>query len=156
MGPFGVLEALASIVVLTPVQVGCGATVKLARMTSRWISPVGADSAGSDAPAALAATTRTRIVAPTSSRVSLYVLAVAPATSLHPVPAAVEQRRHWYWKEVGASLHVPVDAVRTSSSRASPLTTGSAVFCGGPPATGPVSAEDAVSIPPPDAVAVTS
>src|SRR4051812_7943607 len=98
-----------------PVQVGFGEREERnALMTSRCTSPVGAESTGSDEPTALTAVTRRRMVAPTSARTSLYVLAVAPATSVPPVPAAVEHRRHWYLNEVGEPLHVPFVPVRTS------------------------------------------
>ncbi len=83
------------------------------------------------------------------------MLVVAPEMGRQFVPAALGHRSHWYWKEVGEPVQEPGPPVSVSRARASPLTGGSAVFCGGPGLVPSVIAE-AVSVCPPDAVAVTS
>ena len=155
----GVLEPLPSNVVGTPVQDGLGLIDIAARSTCGWTIAVGAESVGSDVPAPLVARTRRRTVEPTSSRTCLYVLEVAPGTGTQLPPEAVAQRSHWYENDVTPPAQLPLLPVSVSPSRASPVTWGAPTLrgtLGGPGLTPSVRPEDAASLSPPVAVAVTS
>src|SRR5436190_3235321 len=116
------------------------------RFGSAATSTVGPDAADA-APAAFAAVTTTRIVACTSSRVSTYVAAVAPATSRHDPPAS--QRCHRYAYDNGAvPLHTPGTASSVRASCAIPATFGGAAATGGLALTGAVAADSADAEPP--------
>src|SRR5262245_40030417 len=107
-------------------------------------------------PPALLALTRTRMVEPTSSWSSVYVLSssLASGTQLEPDPS---QRCHSYANEVGEPLQVPVLALSTWPSCAVPDTTGGDTFAGGAAGTTtPVAADTALAEPPAfDAVTTT-
>ncbi len=85
-------RALPSIVTALPVIPELG--VKPASFgTFETTTALGAESAGGPTPAALPAVSCTRIVAPTSLAVSLYVCPVAPLIAAQPAPDAL-QRSH--------------------------------------------------------------
>ncbi len=99
--------------------------------------------------------TRTRMVEPTSSGVSAYVVVVSPGMSAHAAPVA-SQRRHCRSNAiVGVPVQVPVAAVSTWPSRAVPEIDGSTVFTGGAGATTAEAAEVA-DVEPAPFVAVTT
>src|SRR5213076_1575259 len=76
---------------------------------------VGTDVAWLD-PSEFFAVTRTRIVLPTSTPFSVYVLSLAPPM-FEQLPPVASQRRHWYAKLIGAvPFHWPGLAVTTLPS----------------------------------------
>ena len=79
---------------------------------------------------AFRAVTRTRTRKPRSAVRRTYVLAVAPAMSVHDVVASALQCSHWNANAVGLPLHAPGSAVSVWPTRAVPATVGSDVFFG--------------------------
>jgi hypothetical protein len=107
---------------------------------------VGADVAVAK-PTVFVAVTATTSVEPTSALVSLYVVAVAPATGMQLAPLE-SQLDHWYAKDIGVVPdQVPWLADKVCPSWARPEIAGGAAFAGGTAATTPVAAEVAVADP---------
>jgi hypothetical protein len=110
--------------------------------------------AGVDPPE-FAAVTTTRIVDPTSTDASWYVLVVAPVIDVQVAPLA-SHRRHWYVYVTGAvPVQVPVVAVSVCPSCAVPEIVGNEVFAGATPVTTAV-ALDVAGVEPAAFAAVTT
>jgi hypothetical protein len=99
-------------------------------------------------PAELEAVTTTRIVAPTSSELSVYVVGVVELTGTQFAPPEL-QRAHWYPYVSGVEpVQVPGLAVSVCPCCAVPVIAGGLWFAGATPLTTADCADDALVEPP--------